>query len=85
MVARVFTFQFRPDPILEAQMEMFSLERMPVMREQQGFIKMYQLLDRTSGKGMQMNLWETDADLLAYLNGQVARDIQSRAQQLTRD
>jgi heme-degrading monooxygenase HmoA len=85
MFARLFTFQFQPDSALIAKMEKFNQENMPVLREQKGFIKMYLLLDRVTGKGGQVQLWASEADLLAYLNGPVARDIQSRAQAIVKD
>jgi len=74
MFARVLTFQFQANPELEAQMQKLEQEFMPVLREQKGFVKLYELLDRVNGKGLQIHFWETEADLLAYLNGPVAKD-----------
>ena len=85
MFARVLTFQFRSDPNLEAQMSQMSQANMPVLREQKGFIKLYQLLDRTTGRGLQMHLGETEADLEAYLNSPAFQTLQARAQEIMQD
>jgi hypothetical protein len=85
MFARVVTFQFRYDLALEKQMMQIEQENMPVLQEQKGFIKLYQLLDRANGKGAQIHFWESEADLLAYLNGPTSQALHSRIQAATKD
>ncbi len=63
----------------------FDQEYHPLLREQKGFIKMYQLMDQSSGKGAQVHFWETEADLEAYLKGPVSQKIQSQVQAIVKD
>jgi hypothetical protein len=85
MFARLFTFHVREAAALEPKMAGFSQENMPAVQAQKGFIKMYHFLDRATGRGGQFQLWATEADLLAYLEGPIAAEIQSRAQAIVKD
>ncbi|HEX2916662.1 MAG TPA: antibiotic biosynthesis monooxygenase [Chloroflexia bacterium] len=85
MFARVLTFRFRPDEALVEQVERIHRENTPILQEQKGFVKLYQMLDKTTGKGVQIHVWDSEADLLAYLNGPVAQGLQARIQAVVKD
>jgi hypothetical protein len=85
MFARLFTFHVREAAALEAKMTGFSQENMPAVQAQKGFIKMYHFLDGPPAEAGQFQLWATEADLLTYLEGPLAAEIQSRAQAIVKD
>jgi heme-degrading monooxygenase HmoA len=76
MYARVVTVQVQPDKSEEA-IAIFQ-NSVPAAKQQKGFISLMLLTDRSTGKGVTVGLWETDADLKAneasgYLQEQTAK------------
>jgi heme-degrading monooxygenase HmoA len=45
--------------------QLFNNSVVPAAKQQQGFKGVLQLIDRDSGRGIWISLWETEADLLA--------------------
>jgi heme-degrading monooxygenase HmoA len=73
--------------------ELISIARdsiLPAARQQHGFNSMLLLNDRTTGKGISITLWETEADLLAgetsgYLREQLGKLANVLATQVVRE
>jgi heme-degrading monooxygenase HmoA len=77
MYARVLTVQVQPDESEEA-IAIFRNSVIPAAKQQKGFISLMLLTDRSTGKGITVGLWETEADLKAndasgYLQEQIAK------------
>jgi heme-degrading monooxygenase HmoA len=77
MYARIVTVQVRPDKFDEA-VSIFQNSVIPAAKQQKGFISLMLLTDRSTGKGISVGLWETEADLRAneasgYLQEQLAK------------
>ena len=78
MYARVTTTQISPENIEEA-IRLWRDSVMPAAREQKGFKSGRLLVDRKTGKGISIGLWETETDLRAsgegsaYLQEQLAK------------
>jgi heme-degrading monooxygenase HmoA len=77
MYARVVTVQVQPDKSEEA-IAIFQNSVIPAAKQQKGFISLMLLTDRSTGKGVTVGLWETEADLKAneasgYLQEQTAK------------
>lgn len=77
MLARVTTVQAHPDKINEA-ISIYRDSVVPTVKAQKGYHATYMLMDRTTGKGMAVTLWETAEDLQAtessgYYQEQVAK------------
>ena len=68
MYARVTTVQVSPDKIEEA-IRLWRDSVMPAAREQKGFKSGRLLVDRKTGKGISIGLWETEADIRASAEG----------------
>jgi hypothetical protein len=62
--ARVITSQLRPDKI-DAALELYKREALPVLREQSGFGGVLLLVDRATGKSMSGTTWASEDDLRA--------------------
>ena len=78
MHARLAIAQFRSGKADEG-MQMYRESILPEARQQRGFKGAMALLDRSTGKGMSITLWETEADAQAsgtntpYLQEQLAK------------
>ena len=68
MYARVTTFQFQPEKLDEA-MQIASESIAPALRQQQGLKSLLALQDRHTGKAMLISLFETEADMKAWVSG----------------
>jgi heme-degrading monooxygenase HmoA len=62
--AKVVTIQIRPGK-LEGAMAIYRDAVLPALSEQRGFRGTQLLTDATSGKGLMLTLWETEADMTA--------------------
>lgn len=87
MHARVVHVQVRPDKLDEAT-RLFQQSVIPAMQQQQGNKGGYLLTDRTTGKGMSVSIWESEAAMTAsessgYLQEQLAKFRELFAQQPT--
>lgn len=61
MFARVTVTYMKPDRLHEAT-TLFAESVIPAARTQKGFKEMYLLTDRTTGKGLAIGFWESEAD-----------------------
>jgi heme-degrading monooxygenase HmoA len=67
MYARVSIGQYQPGKWDEGiQIHRMSIN--PAAKQQHGFKGVITLLDRTTGKGMTISLWETEADMQAGIS-----------------
>jgi hypothetical protein len=64
MHARIITVQIQHDRLDEAS-RLYHDQLMPAARQQPGFKGSWLLLDRHTGKGLAILLWETETDLRA--------------------
>jgi heme-degrading monooxygenase HmoA len=65
MHARVTTVQLRPDT-LDASIGLYQQEILPVIKAQPGNQGIYLFTDRTTGNGVSITLWTSEADAQAY-------------------
>ena len=77
MYARIVTVQVQPDKLEEA-ISIFQNSVLPAAKQQKGFISLMLLTDRSTGKGVSVGMWETEADLKAneasgYFQEQLAK------------
>jgi heme-degrading monooxygenase HmoA len=77
MYARVITAQVQPGKIEEA-ISIYRNAVVPAVQQQKGFKGISLLVDRNTGKGMSIVLWETEADMTAgevsgFLREQIAK------------
>ena len=77
MYSRIVTVQVNPDKTDEA-VAIFQDSVIPAAKKQKGFISLMMLIDRSSGKGMSVGVWESEADLKAneasgYFQEQLAK------------
>jgi heme-degrading monooxygenase HmoA len=77
MFARTVVMQGTPDTAAEAK-KIFAESVVPAAKQQTGFKGALFLTDPSTGKGMSVTLWETEADLKAgeesgFLREQVAK------------
>jgi quinol monooxygenase YgiN len=77
MYARIVTVQVQPEKREEA-ISIFQNSIIPAAKQQKGFISLMLLTDRSTGKGISIGVWETEADLKAneasgYLQEQFAK------------
>ncbi|WIG60003.1 MAG: hypothetical protein OJF49_002751 [Ktedonobacterales bacterium] len=77
MHARLTTVQYQPGKIDDG-VRVIRDSISPAARQQQGCTHLFGLIDRASGKGIAISLWETEADLRAsettgYYQQQVAK------------
>ena len=49
----------------DAAIQLYRESVVPAAQQQPGFKGLLQLVDRSSGKGISITLWETEADMLA--------------------
>ena len=64
MFARVSTFQGPPDQTSEG-IRVAREQILPAARLQDGFVGIYLLYDRESGRSLAVTLWKTEADMRA--------------------
>jgi heme-degrading monooxygenase HmoA len=64
LIARVSTFQGPPDQTSEG-IRVAREQILPVARLQDGFVGIYLLYDRESGRSLAITLWETQEDMRA--------------------
>jgi heme-degrading monooxygenase HmoA len=64
MFARVTKFEDKPTG-LDAAVEQFKRELAPAARKLPGFVRAYLLVDRDSGRGMALTLWDSEEALAA--------------------
>jgi heme-degrading monooxygenase HmoA len=62
MNARVVTVQILPGKTDEA-IRVYRDSVVPAAKQQKGFKGVYLLTDRSTGKGVSVTLWETEADM----------------------
>jgi len=78
MYARVLFTQIRPEQTDEV-IQLYRESVVPEQRKQHGFKSVMLLSDRTTGKGISITFWETEADLEAsdeasqYYQEQIAK------------
>ncbi len=77
MYARIVIVQFQPDKLDQA-ISIFRDSVIPAAKQQKGFISLTLLTDHSTGKGLSVGLWETEADLKAneangYFKEQLAK------------
>ncbi len=77
MHARVVTVQIQPGKMDET-IGLFRDSVVPAAKAQKGFKGAYLLTNRSTGKGIAVSLWETEADLTAgetsgYYQEQIAK------------
>lgn len=64
MFARLTTFQIKIDKIKEGT-DIYNKSVVPSLKTQKGFKKTYLLVNKTTGEGVAIGLWDTEADVLA--------------------
>ncbi len=64
MYARVITAQVQPGKIEEA-IGIYRNSVVPAVQQQKGCKGISLLVDRSTGKGMSLTFWETEADMVA--------------------
>ena len=78
MYARVVIGQYKPGKLDEG-MQIYRESMLPEARQQKGFKGATALVDRSTGKGISITLWQTEADAQAsgtgsaYLQAQLAK------------
>lgn len=74
MHARVTTIQFHPGESDEAN-RIVRDSIVPVLYEQEGFKGQLLLVDRSADKAASINLWETEAELVAFETSPLYREL----------
>ncbi|MCH8802166.1 MAG: antibiotic biosynthesis monooxygenase [Chloroflexi bacterium] len=64
MHARATTVQVQPGKMQEA-IDIFKDSVVPAAKAQKGFQGFYLMTDASSGKGLAISVWETEADMVA--------------------
>jgi heme-degrading monooxygenase HmoA len=64
MFARITTMEFRMDNI-DKVIKIFKESVVPAAKLQKGFVKIYFFLNRETGKGHSITLWENQEDVVA--------------------
>jgi len=64
MFARLTTLQFKVEGVDEA-IKIYKESIIPVTKSQKGYQGLYFFLDRETGKGASITLWETEEDAIA--------------------
>ena len=68
MYARLGAGQNQPGNIDDATRRIREIV-VPVLKQQKGFKNLYILVDRETGKTYSISLWESEADLKAFVEG----------------
>lgn len=79
MFARVSIIEGSPDR-LDESIRQTREKIIPEARKMHGFKGLYQLIDRKTGKGMAITLWETEFDLNA--SAEAANRLRAQASQV---
>jgi heme-degrading monooxygenase HmoA len=74
MHARVTTVQLRPDT-LDASIDLYQQELLPVIKAQPGYQGVYLFTDRATGNGVSITLWTSEADAQAYETSGIYRQL----------
>ncbi len=74
MHARVTTVQLRPDT-LDASIDLYQQEILPVIKAQPGYQGVYLFTDRATGNGVSITLWTSEADAQAYETSGIYRQL----------
>ncbi len=82
MYGRVVMGKTTPGAVDETQMGALMDEGLAHLRQCQGFVKIYQMLDRATGDSVQVHFWETEADLKAYLDSDFAKNYGQKARSI---
>ena len=78
MHVRAATVQVQPDKVQEA-IDVFKNSVVPAQKAQKGYQGSYLMTDASSGKGLAISLWESEADMMAgesssgYYQEQIAK------------
>jgi len=64
MYARLTEINVKPEKIEEA-IELYRKSVVPAAKSQKGFVGLYLLTDRPTGKGLAITIWKTEEDALA--------------------
>jgi hypothetical protein len=80
MHARILTVQIQHDRLDEAS-RLYQEQLLPAVRQQSGFKGSWLLVDRHTGKGLAILLWETETDLRA---GEANHLLQQQIAQMAR-
>lgn len=64
MYARLTKFDIKPEKIEEG-IELYRKSVVPAAKQQKGFVAVYLLMDRPTGKGFALTFWKTEEDCLA--------------------
>ena len=64
MFARLTIVQIKKDGLDEAN-KLFAESVIPAAKQQNGYIALYLLTDRATGKGISVGFWESEADAMA--------------------
>jgi heme-degrading monooxygenase HmoA len=77
MYARAVNVQFQSGKVDEAN-HIVKDAIVPVLKEQKGFKGQFLLTQRDTGKGISINLWETEADLTAFESAPLYRQLMGK-------
>jgi heme-degrading monooxygenase HmoA len=64
MYVRLTKFDIKPEKVEEG-IEIYRKSVVPAVKSQKGFIAIYLLTDRPTGKGYSISFWKTEQDALA--------------------
>jgi len=64
MYARLTKFDIKPE-MVEEGIELYRKSVVPAAKAQKGFVAVYLLTDRPTGKGFALTFWKTEKDCLA--------------------
>lgn len=74
MYARVVNVEFKPDQLDEAK-RIVNQSIVPILKQQKGFKSQFLLVQKEKRKAISINLWDTEADLTAFENGPLYREV----------
>jgi heme-degrading monooxygenase HmoA len=77
MYARVVNVEFKPDQLDEAR-RIVNDAVVPVLKQQKGFKSQLLLIQKKTKKAISINLWETEADLVAFEKRPLYREVLSK-------
>ena len=64
MYSRITEFQVKIEKI-EQGIELYRKSVVPASKEQKGYVKTLGMIDRLSGKGISLTIWQSEEDALA--------------------
>jgi heme-degrading monooxygenase HmoA len=74
MYARAVNVQFQSGKVDEAN-HIVKDAIIPVLKEQRGFKGQFVFTQRDTGKAISINLWESEADLIAFESSSLYREL----------